>query len=389
MAYYSIFPEKDATIYSHPDRIHMNTGRDEILELTEEKSTTGNIYYASRILMKFKNLEIKDVIENKLNKIIDANTTDVQVSLNLFTTENRQLTNDHIIEVFPLSESFGEGTQRYDANPPSTTTGSLQAANGVTWIYRTESTASQWTTSSFGAGSTGSYTIQKGGGTWYTGSAFRGEDSFFEADDFDLNLDVTSIVQKFSSSYYQSAVYPTGITNHGFIIKNTSPTEEDKFGLGELSYYSSNTHTIYPPKLTFKWDDSSYSIGSGTVLNSGDIFLSLHNIKGFFQRKSKQRFRITTRKRYPDRTFVTSSNYLDTQYLPQTSYYSLRDAETDEVVIPFDTKYTKLSADSDGMYFDLYMEGLQPERHYKLMFRSDNNEGIQIFDEDYFFKVIR
>ena len=43
----------------------MNTGRDEILELTEEKSTTGNIYYASRILMKFKNLEIKDVIENK------------------------------------------------------------------------------------------------------------------------------------------------------------------------------------------------------------------------------------------------------------------------------------------------------------------------------------
>ena len=86
MAYYSIFPEKDATIYSHPDRIHMNTGRDEILELTEEKSTTGNIYYASRILMKFKNLEIKDVIENKLNKIIDANTIDVQVSLNLFTT---------------------------------------------------------------------------------------------------------------------------------------------------------------------------------------------------------------------------------------------------------------------------------------------------------------
>ena len=55
MAYYSIFPEKDTTIYSHPDRKDMNTGRDEILELVEEKSTTGNIYYASRILIKFKN----------------------------------------------------------------------------------------------------------------------------------------------------------------------------------------------------------------------------------------------------------------------------------------------------------------------------------------------
>ena len=68
---------------------------------------------------------------------------------------------------------------------------------------------------------------------------------------------------------------------------------------------------------------------------------------------------------------------------------SARDAETDEVIIPFDTSYTKLSADSEGMYFDLFMEGLQPERYYKLMFRSDNNDGIQIFDEDYYFKVIR
>ena len=53
MAYYSIFPEKDTTIYSHPDRINMNAGRDEILELVEEKATTGDIYYASRILIKF------------------------------------------------------------------------------------------------------------------------------------------------------------------------------------------------------------------------------------------------------------------------------------------------------------------------------------------------
>ena len=49
MAYYSIFPEKDTTLYSHPDRINMNTGKDEALELVEEKATTGEIYYPSRI----------------------------------------------------------------------------------------------------------------------------------------------------------------------------------------------------------------------------------------------------------------------------------------------------------------------------------------------------
>ena len=72
MAYYSIFPEKDATIYSHPNRTGLNTGRDEILELLEEKDSNKEIYYPSRFLIKFKNTEIKDVIENKLTGIARA-----------------------------------------------------------------------------------------------------------------------------------------------------------------------------------------------------------------------------------------------------------------------------------------------------------------------------
>ena len=36
MAYYFIFPQKDTTIYSHPDRSEMNAGQDEILELVKE-----------------------------------------------------------------------------------------------------------------------------------------------------------------------------------------------------------------------------------------------------------------------------------------------------------------------------------------------------------------
>ena len=41
------------------------------------------------------------------------------------------------------------------------------------------------------------------------------------------------------------------------------------------------------------------------------------------------------------------------------------------------------------MYFDLWMEGLQPERYYKFQFRVDNNDGTNIYDEDYYFKVVR
>ena len=413
MAYYSIFPEKDTTIYSHPDRKNMNTGKDEILELVEEKlSTSTNSFFSSRILIRFKNEEIKDVIQTKLTGVAkEVNTSNVKVCLELFSTEHKNLAKDHIVEVYALSESMAweEGTQRYDANPPSTTTGSFQAANGATWIYRNESTGSAWPTGSgvgggqYPAWVDGTETeyssgteFPAGGGVWYTGlgggamatADFKATNDFFAEDNLDLNLNVTTLIQKFSASYYQGAAFPTGVVNNGFIIKKPTLTELDNFGSGYLSYFSSNTHTIYPPKLTFKWDDSSYN-PSGSILNSGDIFLSLYNNKAEFQRKSKQRFRLTVRKRYPNRAFVTTSNYLNTAYLPESSYYSVRDAETDEVIIPFDTEYTKLSADSTGMYFDLFMEGFQPERYYKLMFRSDNNEGTQIFDEDYFFKIIR
>ena len=64
MAYYFIFPELDATIYSHPDRTKMNTGGDEILEIVKEKGSSDQIYYPSRALIKFKHEDIKDVISN-------------------------------------------------------------------------------------------------------------------------------------------------------------------------------------------------------------------------------------------------------------------------------------------------------------------------------------
>ena len=386
MAYYSIFPEKDATIYSHPDRIGLNTGRDEILELLEEKDSGKEIYYPSRFLIKFKNSEIKDVIENKLTGVARAvKTGNCQVNLEVFAAEHKSLHTNHIVQAYAVSQSWDEGTGRFLNNPTS--------SNGLTWQMRTDTGSSAraiWATSSFAVNSTGSSCgfMVSGGGTWWTGTNYVAENSFQNADNLDLDLNVTNLVQYFSASYYQGATYPTGIENEGFIIKKPIATECDaSASFGELQYYSVDTHTIYPPKLTFKWDDSSYS-HSGTILSSS-LFLALYDNQETFQRKSKQRFRLTTRKKYPDRAFVTSSNYLNTAYLPETSYYSLRDATTEEIIVPFDTSYTKLSADGEGMYFDLHMEGLQPERYYKLQFRVDSNEGINIYDEDYYFKVVR
>ena len=53
MAYYFLTPEKDATVYSHPNRVQMNTGHDEILEIVKERGTSDSIFYPSRIFVKF------------------------------------------------------------------------------------------------------------------------------------------------------------------------------------------------------------------------------------------------------------------------------------------------------------------------------------------------
>ena len=64
------------------------------------------------------------------------------------------------------------------------------------------------------------------------------------------------------------------------------------------------------------------------------------------------------------------------------------DYATEETLIPFGEE-SKLSADTEGMHFKLYMQGLQEERYYKLLFKHENNDGIQVYDDDYYFKVVK
>ena len=87
MAYYFLFPEKDTTLYSHPDRKTMNSGHDEILELTKEKNTSDQLYYPSRILMKFKNEEIKTIITDTIGS--ETFNSNAAVALNLYQIQNQ------------------------------------------------------------------------------------------------------------------------------------------------------------------------------------------------------------------------------------------------------------------------------------------------------------
>jgi len=385
MAYYSIFPEIDSTIYSHPDRTFMNTGKDEILELVKERGTTNSRHYPSRILIKFKNEEIKSVISDTIGSAIFNDGT-TKANLQLTTVQPQTLTTILNIEAFAVSQSWHEGSGRYSNLPTS--------SNGVTWKFRDNNvTKSPWPTSSFQAGTTGSIIsgsgLEKGGGSWYTGSGFNGSQQFLNSDSLDINMDVTSIVQKHSASLFAGDTYPTGVTNNGFVIKHPDSVEENtSSSFGEMQYFSVDTHTIYPPKLCFKWDDSVHTKQSVSK-KSGSLNVTLYKNKQEFNQNDEALLRIHVRDKYPNRTFSTTSNFLNVGYFTTSSFYSVRDAYTEEEVIPFDDNFTKMSADSEGMYFKLYMKGLQPERYYRILFKNKNNDGTTIYDDDYHFKVVR
>lgn len=384
MAYYFLFPENDATIYSHPNRTKLNTGGDEILEIVKEKGNSDQRYYPSRVLLKFKNEEITDVISNKIGHSIFNNATS-RVNLQLLSTEHKNLSSTLNLEVYAISQSWSEGTGRFSNIPTS--------SNGVSWEYRdNDIDKTSWSTSSFGNGSTGSIDasgITEGGGVWYTGSNFQGTQQFLRGDNLDTNIDVTAIVQKYSSSLLASQTYPTGIENNGFIIKQPDTIETNTSNsFGEMKYFSVDTHTIYPPRLIFKWDDSSHTKQSSAKQN-GELNVSLYRNQEEYNQNDEATFRIHVRDKYPARQFASSSNYLNPGYFTTASYYSVRDAHTEEEIIPFDTTFTKLSADNDGMYFKIFMSGLQPERYYRVLFKHTNNEGTTVYDNNYHFKVVR
>ena len=365
MAVYKIFPEKSATIYSfYPT---LNTGIDEILEISTFGSINGT-NEVSRALIKFPTDQINDTIQNKVSgKTYDAylkgylaNASEIPLNYTLFS--------------HPVAANWNQGTGRL-GNVPTTT-------DGVGWKYTDQSGSIVWTNGTFSSGITGSYTGSDiGGGTWYTASSYQSTQSFTNISTKDIEMKVTNTV---------AAWYGTAIPNHGFILKHSSSLEFTTTSKFETKYFSANTHTIYPPCLEIRWDDFSYSTGSLTVVTSSYFAAVINNNKAEYQQDSIQRFRVAVRGLYVPTAFRTILSYGNTHALPTSSYWAIKDLDTEEMVVDYDTSYTKISCDSVSNYFDVYMNGLEPERYYKLLIKTIlPTKEVIVADKDYIFKVVR
>jgi hypothetical protein len=70
---------------------------------------------------------------------------------------------------------------------------------------------------------------------------------------------------------------------------------------------------------------------------------------------------------------------------------ALKDVKTEEMVVDFDTIYTKISCDNNSNYFKLYMDGLEPERYYQIIYKTilSDGETVVIDDPSNYFKIVR
>ena len=154
-----------------------------------------------------------------------------------------------------------------------------------------------------------------------------------------------------------------------------------------LEFFSVDTHTIYPPCLEIKWNDTVYSTGSLPTISDTPFVVTFESSQPTYTQGSTQRFRLNVRPQFPTRTFQTSSVYLNNHYLPQESFYAIKDLDTGEFEINFDDVFTKISADSTSSYFDVFMNGLQPERYYKVCIKTTIDGSTVILSEGLTFKV--
>ena len=80
--------------------------------------------------------------------------------------------------------------------------------------------------------------------------------------------------------------------------------------------------------------------------------------------------------------------YTTNFYLPTSSFYAIKDLDTNEFVIDFDENYTKISTDEKSSFFTLYMNGLEPERYFQILIKTNIDGETIILDDNFYFKVI-
>jgi hypothetical protein len=360
----------------------------------------------SRTLVKFDLTELSKSISD--NNISGSN---IKFTLNLKACGSRNLPLNYSIYAYPVSQSWNNGNGRY-------ADGGSQL--GSSWLYRNYDGNGLWYGNSISNSyqqvdyltnpSYASASFQNQGGTWYykvpasytnkpkwicnstkypslVNSSLICSQSFSYGQQSDVTMDITKIVR----GWLCGCVPNQGLMLLSSLEISTPPLQPTN---GLLQFFSKETNTIYSPYIDVAWDDSVFNTGSlSPVSGSIQNLITLNYLKEAYKAGSLPKIFVFARDRYPLKNFQKAyqqPSMVTPKYLPTSSYYMIKDAESEEVLVGFD-QYTKLSCDpNQGNYFKLQTTGLPQERYLKIFIKSEYQDGtVDITDTQKIFKITR
>lgn len=367
------YAEKDATLYESNETY--NTGVDEILEIGKRFGTDGSTLQKSRFAIKFDTTEISASLA-KYNKTVN----DCKFMLQLYTSHAKNLPAEYQINAKLLAQDWQNGTG-FESDP---------TIDGISWKYPIS--GSTWVSSSQNVqiGSSTLYTSGSGGGgSWmYQSIPSSSSAGLITSESFsyrttDINLNVTDSVKIWLSG---SGGY--SIPNYGFLLQFSDADELNSTIIGYIRFFSRETHTIYVPKLVMYWDNSTYTTGSLSLIDN-ESFSTYTRVKPTYKDTEIAKIRIYGRDKFPQKSATNLFPIQTVKRLPQTTYYTVKDAATDETIIPYDDIYTKVSCDSTSNFIHLDLNGFMPERYYRLEIKIVDGFTEQYITDQIYFKVVR
>ena len=394
-----LYPTGSCTLYSHHDIL--NTGADEILEVASDFTPTSGSMVA-RSLLLFPNESI----------LADFKTTNTY-TLNLKIVQSVELESQVELEVYPVSEKWDAGKGRFsDAE---------LLYPGASWLYKNKD-KDTWTTNT-------PIEYDTGGGAWYDkfydnelNEESKLEFKFkFETFTSDVKIDVTQLVSFWNMS---------AIENNGIILKFKDDISNR---CGNLKFFSPNTNTIYRPYIEVGEHDYKFepyvittitknselspesldtgsldtgSLDSGSLeesitdnseqiksLKSGivelkdkDLYIFIENTKESYSKDEVEKLVVGVRELNPKKTFSNRMRYTGRNITPYDMFYSVLDAETEEVVIDF-SDFTKISCDTSGHYFNFSFNCLSRGRLYKFILKLEHGGIRKKYDSKLTFMI--